>query len=119
MAKVRSLGEARRADECFERVVLAGLWKNWQRPLVFGALPREVCVLGYPYEAVILDKRLRALRDDLEVTLSAQTATTLARLLGSAEPCAGRLLRPGSHPGTQSTGLAESQAGWSKRPAQR
>ena len=39
-----------------------------------------------------------------------------ARLLKRG--CAGRLLHPGSHPGTQSTGLAGNQAGWSKRPAQ-
>lgn len=94
LAKVRSLSEARRADECFERVVLAGLWKDWQRPLVFGALPREVRVLGYPYEALVLDKRLRALRDDLDVTLPAQTATTLTRLLGVA---AVALLLPSKH----------------------
>lgn len=84
--KVRSFGEARRADECFERVVLAGLWKDWQRPLVFGALPREVCIPGYPYESLVLDKRLRALRDDLDVTLPAQTAISLTRLLGAAAP---------------------------------
>src|SRR5207249_8922217 len=42
--RVHSLSEARRANEFFDRVVVSGNWKDWQRPLVFGMLPREVQV---------------------------------------------------------------------------
>jgi len=81
--RVRSLAEARRGDECFDRVTLPGNWKDWQRALIFGALPREVRVVGYPYEACVLDKRLRAMRHELEVTIPERSMATFARLVGS------------------------------------
>jgi hypothetical protein len=79
--KVRSLAEARRNDESFERVVLLGGWKDWQRPYVFGMLPQEVRVLGYPYEAFVLGKRLQQMQTDVDVTLTNATRATLSRLL--------------------------------------
>ncbi len=116
-ARVRSLAEARRGDECFERVVIPGNWKDWQRPLIFGALPREVRVVGYPYEACVLDKRLRAMQHDLEVTLPQKSGATLVRLIGV------RLATPDSRPvgsltwdvGAVAAARVETMAHWGRR----
>lgn len=81
LVAVRSFREARRNDELFPRVVLLGAWKDLQRPLVFALLPRQIDILGYSYEACVLEKRLHAVQQDLEQVLPDQTRATYTRLL--------------------------------------
>jgi hypothetical protein len=81
--RVRSFTEARRNEERSEHIILAGNWKDWQRPILFGCLPRKVDIIGYQYEAFVLDKRLRALQTDIDIAVPASTRTLLSSLLGS------------------------------------
>jgi len=80
--RIRSMAAARRGDERFERILLLSHWSDRQRALVFSLLPSEVRVLGYPFEAPVLEKRLQVMRLDLDVTLASSTRQTLGGLLG-------------------------------------
>jgi hypothetical protein len=92
LVRVRSFREARRSDETFERVQLLGNWRDGQRPLLFGLLARSVTVLGYEYEACVLDKRLSATQADIDVTVAAANRTFLANILGP------RVVEPSENP---------------------
>jgi hypothetical protein len=80
--RIRSIAAARRADERFDKILLLSHWSDHQRALLFSLLPGDVWVLGYPFEAPLLEKRLQVMRLDLDVTLASSTRQTLGGLLG-------------------------------------
>ena len=81
--QVRSFSEARRNEERFDHITLLGNWKDWQRPLFFGCLPQQIDVVGYEYEACVLDKRLRSIQADIDTNMVATNRALLSSLFGA------------------------------------